>query len=50
MDLNNEFKARMAPAAICSHCGQAGAHFVPPSFGEEGFYYCERSRPRAVRA
>lgn len=24
----------------CINCGKPGAHFVPPSFGEEGFYTC----------
>lgn len=27
----------------CPECGQPGAHFVPPSLGEAGFYYCEMS-------
>ena len=26
----------------CLNCGEAGAHFVPPSMGEEGFYFCKK--------
>ena len=26
----------------CWNCGEAGPHFVPPSFGDPGFYICER--------
>lgn len=25
---------------ICVHCGMAGAHYVPPMFGEDGFFCC----------
>lgn len=28
------------PEPPCNNCGEPGAHFVPPSFGEKGFYYC----------
>jgi len=28
---------------VCGRCGKSGLHFVPPSFGEEGFYICEVS-------
>lgn len=24
----------------CLNCGEPGPHFVPPSFGDEGFYMC----------
>lgn len=24
----------------CPNCGEKEAHFVPPSFGDEGFYIC----------
>ena len=24
----------------CSNCGEDGPHFVPPSFGDPGFYMC----------
>lgn len=27
----------------CPECGQPGAHFVPPSLGEPGLYYCAAS-------
>lgn len=27
---------------LCNHCGEPGPHFAPPSFGEPGFYICER--------
>jgi len=26
----------------CSNCGKPGAHFVPPSFGDEGFFSCDK--------
>ena len=26
----------------CLNCGGQGPHFVPPSFGDPGFYICER--------
>jgi hypothetical protein len=26
----------------CPRCGGKGAHFVPPSLGEAGFFSCER--------
>ena len=25
----------------CPNCGEPGAHFAPPSFGDEGFWTCE---------
>ena len=24
----------------CSNCGEEGPHFVPPSFGDPGFFIC----------
>lgn len=27
--------------SACLNCGVAGRHFVPPSFGESGFFICE---------
>lgn len=24
----------------CSNCGEEGPHFVPPSFGDSGFFAC----------
>ena len=26
----------------CPNCGDEGPHFVPPSFGEPGFYICSK--------
>lgn len=26
----------------CKNCNQIGSHFAPPSFGEEGFYICNK--------
>jgi hypothetical protein len=26
----------------CPNCGKEGPHFVPPSFGDEGFYFCDK--------
>lgn len=26
--------------SICPECGNSGPHFVPPSFGEAGFFTC----------
>lgn len=26
----------------CLNCGQPGPHFVPPSFGDRGFYICTK--------
>jgi len=34
-----------SPTLVCSQCGKPGAHFVPPSLGESGFYVCD---PREV--
>lgn len=25
---------------LCWSCGERGPHYVPPSFGDDGFYYC----------
>jgi hypothetical protein len=30
------------PEDLCSNCGKPGPHFVPPCFGDEGFYMCDR--------
>jgi len=30
-----------SPTLVCSQCGKAGSHFVPPSLGESGFYVCD---------
>ena len=29
------------PTRPCPVCGVLAAHFVPPSFGETGFYICQ---------
>lgn len=29
------------PRPPCRNCGEPGAHFVPPSFGEDGFFMCD---------
>jgi len=29
-------------ARPCSNCGEQGPHFVPPSFGDPGFFICEK--------
>ena len=29
----------------CSNCGErTGPHFVPPSFGDRGFFMCEKKK------
>jgi hypothetical protein len=27
----------------CPNCGEYGAHFAPPSLGEEGFFICKEN-------
>lgn len=27
--------------SICPHCENYGSHFVPPCFGQQGFYFCK---------
>tara|TARA_Y100000034_G_scaffold109247_1_gene140368 strand:+ start:388 stop:1122 length:735 start_codon:yes stop_codon:yes gene_type:complete len=34
----------------CVNCGEAGAHFVPPSFGEEGYFTCEAKKDKDMDA
>ncbi len=37
-------KRSPAPARIaskCLNCGHPGAHYVPPSFGDSGFFACK---------
>lgn len=29
---------------VCPNCAEKGPHFIPPSFGESGFYTCD-ARP-----
>ena len=26
----------------CPNCGEYGSHFAPPSFGDKGFFICEK--------
>jgi hypothetical protein len=35
-------QSRFQVLSICSNCGEPGPHFAPPSFGDPGFYLCER--------
>jgi hypothetical protein len=28
--------------SVCTNCGGYGAHFVPPCFGEQGYYACRK--------
>lgn len=37
-----KLKRAVTPGFVCRNCGMRthDGHFVPPSFGEEGFYYC----------
>lgn len=32
-----------AKAIACPNCGEMGAHFVPPSFGDPGFFFCVKA-------
>lgn len=34
-------QAAFHPLSTCSNCGERGAHFVPPSLGEPGFFHCK---------
>lgn len=34
-------KQPLHPKIICPNCGEIGPHFVPPSFGDEGFFICK---------
>ena len=35
-------KTKPFDANRCPNCGEYGPHFVPPSFGEPGFFICEK--------
>jgi hypothetical protein len=37
-------KQRLAPTR-CINCGKIGSHFVPPSFGDKGFFICRLPDP-----
>ena len=30
-------------AGLCAACGERERHFVPPSLGDEGFFYCTQA-------
>jgi hypothetical protein len=30
--------------SVCPKCGKREAHFVPPSFGDDGFFTCEAEK------
>ena len=38
----------MTDKGICPHCGKEGAHFAPPSMGEEGFYICDTAVVKSI--
>lgn len=46
MDKRKQKKLKRALAAYrkpeppCVNCGEPGKHFVPPSFGDPGFFAC----------
>jgi hypothetical protein len=31
---------------VCPNCKEPGAHFVPPSFGDPGFYICNKKEEK----
>jgi hypothetical protein len=33
------------PMIVCPNCGKSGAHFIGPSFGEDGHYLCPKAQP-----
>ena len=35
-------KTKPFGAGRCPNCEEYGAHFVPPSLGEEGFFICKK--------
>lgn len=35
-------KTKPFGANRCPNCGEYAAHFVPPSFGDPGFFICEK--------
>ncbi len=39
--MNNIKKERKC---ICPFCKKEGPHYVPPSFGEEGYFICDPSK------
>lgn len=36
-------KQPLHPKTICPNCGEPGPHFVPPSFGDKGFFICKQN-------
>lgn len=41
---------RDAKREPCQNCGERGAHFVPPSLGEPGFFTCDTGAIKITRA
>lgn len=41
-------KTRPYGADRCPNCGEYGAHFVPPSLGEPGFFICKKKAEEAL--
>lgn len=45
-DTAERLAVRVRKESICFFCGNPGSHFVPPSFGESGFFYCRKEAHR----
>lgn len=41
-------KTKPYGADRCINCGEYGAHFVPPSMGEPGFFHCKRKEEKRM--
>lgn len=33
--------SKFRPVSKCINCGEPGPHYVPPGFGDKGFFACE---------
>ena len=42
--LKHSFPNERKTSRPCANCDEDGSHFVPPSFGEGGFFICETSK------
>lgn len=42
-------KRRRPFFSVCPNCGGKGPHFIPPSFGDPGFYACEAIEATQVK-